>query len=69
MAPAGTPQPIIDKIRTEVARILEMPDIKERFAAGGAVTVPTTADELDARIRRETAAFKTIVEKANIHVE
>jgi tripartite-type tricarboxylate transporter receptor subunit TctC len=69
LAPAGTPQPIIDKIRTEVARILDMPDIKERFAAGGAVTIPTTAAELEARITRETAAFRTIVEKANIHVE
>src|SRR5262245_26112595 len=69
MAPAGTPQPIIDRLRTEVVRILEMPDIKERFAAGGAVTVPTTAAELDARIKRETAAFKTIVDKANIHVD
>jgi tripartite-type tricarboxylate transporter receptor subunit TctC len=69
MAPAGTPQPVIDKIRAEVVRILEMPDIKERFAAGGAVTVPTTAAELDARIKRETAAFKTVVEKASIKVE
>jgi tripartite-type tricarboxylate transporter receptor subunit TctC len=69
LAPAGTPQPIIDKIRTEVVRILDMPDIKERFAAGGAVTVATTAAELEARIARETAAFRTIVEKANIKVE
>jgi tripartite-type tricarboxylate transporter receptor subunit TctC len=69
MAPAGTPQAIIDKIRTEVVRILDMPDIKERFAAGGAVTIPTTAAELDARIKRETAAFRTVVEKANIRVE
>ena len=69
MAPAGTPQEILDKIHAEVVRILDMPDIKERFAAGGAVTLPTTAAELDARIRHDTAAFKTIVEKANIHVE
>jgi tripartite-type tricarboxylate transporter receptor subunit TctC len=69
MAPAGTPQAIIDKIRTEVVRILDIPDIKERFAAGGAVTIPTTAAELDARVKRDTAAFKTIVEKANIKVE
>jgi tripartite-type tricarboxylate transporter receptor subunit TctC len=69
MAPAGTPQPVIDRVRSEVVRILEMPDIKERFAAGGAVTVPTTAAELDARIKRETAAFKKVVEKANIKVE
>jgi tripartite-type tricarboxylate transporter receptor subunit TctC len=69
MAPAGTPQPIVDKIRAEVVRILEMPDIKERFAAGGAVTIPTTAAELDGRIKHDMAAFKTIVEKANIKVE
>ena len=69
MAPKGTPPEIVDRLQKEVVRILAMPDIKERFAAGGAVTVPTTADELSARIKRETAAFRTIVEKANIHVE
>jgi len=69
MAPKGTPQPILEKLHDEVVRILAMPDIKQRFSAGGAVTVPTTAAELDARIKRDTAAFKVIVEKANIHVE
>ena len=69
MAPKGTPQPILDKLHDEVVRILAMPDIKERFSAGGAVTIPSTAAELDARIKHDTAAFKVIVEKANIHVE
>ena len=69
MAPAGTPQAIVDKIQAEVVRILNTPDIKQRFAAGGAVTIPTTAAELDARIKHDTTAFKTIVDKANIHVD
>jgi tripartite-type tricarboxylate transporter receptor subunit TctC len=69
MAPKGTPQAIIDKLHDEVVKILAMPDIKERFAAGGATTVPTTAAELDARIQKDAAAFKTIVEKANIHID
>ena len=69
MAPAGTPQALVDKIQAEVVRILNTPDIKQRFAAGGAVTIPTTAAELDARIKHDTTAFKTIVEKANIKVE
>ncbi len=69
MAPKGTPQAILDKLHDEVVRILGMPDIKERFAAGGAVTVPMTPAEVDARIKHDTAAFKTIVEKANIRVE
>lgn len=69
MAPKGTPQAIVDKLHEEVVRILAMPDIQERFSAGGAVTVPTSAAELEARIKRDTAVFKTIVDKANIHVE
>ncbi len=69
MAPKGTPQPILDKLHDEVVRILGLPDIKERFAAGGAVTVPMTPAGVDARIKHDTAAFKTIVDKANIHVD
>ena len=68
-APAGTPQPIVDKLHQAVTEILGSPDIQQRFAAGGSTVLPTTAAELDARIKRETAAFKTIVDKANIHVE
>jgi tripartite-type tricarboxylate transporter receptor subunit TctC len=69
LAPAGTPQPIIDKLHQAVVEILAMPDIQQRFSAGGAVVVPTTAAELDARVKHDTAALKTIVDKANIHVE
>ncbi len=60
-APKATPQPIIDKLNAEVVKILAMPDVKERFAAGGADTIPSTPAELDARVKHETAAFKTIV--------
>src|SRR5712671_5308905 len=50
-APKGTPQPIIDKLNAEIAKILAMPDIKERFAAGGAETLIMTSAALDARVR------------------
>jgi tripartite-type tricarboxylate transporter receptor subunit TctC len=69
LAPKATPPAIIDKLNAEVVKILAMPDVKERFAAGGATTIPSTAAELDARIKRETAAFKLIVQKANIQPE
>jgi len=69
MAPAGTPQAIIDKLHKAVVEILATPDIQQRFSAGGAAVVPTTAAELAARIKHDTAAFKLIVDKANIHVE
>ncbi len=69
LAPKATPQPIIDKLNAEVVKILEMPDVKERLAAGGATTIPSTPAELGARIRRETAIYKTIIQKANIQAE
>src|SRR5207253_6437097 len=65
-APKGTPQAIIDKLNAEVVKILNMPDVKERFAGGGVDTIPSSAAELDARVKRAAERFKTIVEKANI---
>jgi tripartite-type tricarboxylate transporter receptor subunit TctC len=65
-APKGTPQPIIDKLNAEVVKILNMPDVKERFAGGGVDTIPSSAAELDARVKQDLVRFRTIVEKANI---
>ena len=65
-APKGTPQPIIDKLNAEVVKILNMPDVKERFAGGGVDTIPSSAAELDARVKNDLARFRTIVEQANI---
>src|SRR6204780_404374 len=69
LAPAGTPQPILDKLNAEVVKILNMPDVKERFAGGGVMTIPSSGAELAARIKREAAVYRTIVEKANVHVD
>ena len=69
LAPKGTPQPIIDKLNAEVVTILNMPDVKERFAAGGVSTIPSSPGELDARIKRELAIYKVIIVKANVHVD
>jgi tripartite-type tricarboxylate transporter receptor subunit TctC len=69
LAPKGTPQPIVDKLNAELVKILALPDVKERFAAGGVLTMPSSAAELDARIQRELAANRMIIEKANIHVD
>jgi tripartite-type tricarboxylate transporter receptor subunit TctC len=65
-APKGTPQPIIDKLNAEVVKILALPDVKERFAAGGVETIPSSAADLDARVTHEFERFKVIVQKANI---
>jgi tripartite-type tricarboxylate transporter receptor subunit TctC len=65
-APKATPQPVIDKLNAEVVKILKMPDVKERFAGGGVDTIPSSAAELDARVKQEAERFHAIVQKANI---
>jgi tripartite-type tricarboxylate transporter receptor subunit TctC len=65
-APKATPQPVIDKLNAEVVKILHMPDVKERFAGGGVDTIPSSAAELDARVKQEAERFRVIVQKANI---
>ena len=66
LAPKGTPKEIVDKLQAEVAKILDMPDVKERFAGGGVETMPSTAAELDARVKRTAKDLAVIVEKAKI---
>ncbi|MEW6452323.1 MAG: tripartite tricarboxylate transporter substrate binding protein [Pseudomonadota bacterium] len=68
-APKGVPQPIIDKINAEVAKILEMDDVKKRFASGGGETRAMKSAEFGALIRREASEFKQIVAKAGVKAE
>jgi hypothetical protein len=47
-------------------KILNMPDVMERFAGGGVDTIPSSAAELDARVKRELPEFRSIIDKASI---
>jgi tripartite-type tricarboxylate transporter receptor subunit TctC len=69
LAPKATPQSVIDKLNAEVVEILNMPDVKEKFAAGGVSTIPSSPAELGARIKRDLAAYRVVIEKANVHVD
>jgi tripartite-type tricarboxylate transporter receptor subunit TctC len=69
LAPKGTPQAIIDKLNAELVKILNMPDVKERFAGGGVETTPSTPAELDAKMKKATESIAVIVEKAKIRAD
>jgi tripartite-type tricarboxylate transporter receptor subunit TctC len=69
LAPKATPQPIIDKLAAKIVEILNMPDVKARFAAGGVSTIPAGPAGIEAKIKRELAINRVIIEKANIHVD
>jgi tripartite-type tricarboxylate transporter receptor subunit TctC len=69
LAPANTPKPLLAKLSSEIARILELPDVRERLRALGADAAPTTPDGFDAYVRAEVAKFQKIVRDAGIKPE
>ncbi len=62
----GTPRAIVDILNREVRAIVEMPDVKQRLADLGGVPSPSTPEEMRARIEREVARWKHVVEVKNI---
>ncbi|HLQ25337.1 MAG TPA: tripartite tricarboxylate transporter substrate binding protein [Acidiferrobacterales bacterium] len=70
VAPAGTPEPILTKLRTEVNKLLALPDIKEKFShAGGLEPYITTPKEFDALIRADYAKFGKLVKDVGATVD
>ncbi len=67
--PAGTPKDIVNKISTEIARIVKAPDTRERFAAQGLEVVGSTPEHLAAIIKPELDTWARVVKEANIPVE
>ncbi len=68
-APAGTPQPIIDRLAKELTAILARPDVKEKFAKVGLPVVAEGPDAFRARIAKEVPMYKDIIDKAGLKIK
>lgn len=60
-APANTPKPIIDKLQTEVRKILKTPEIAKRLADNGLEPVGGTPEELAAYQKSEIIKWAKVV--------
>jgi tripartite-type tricarboxylate transporter receptor subunit TctC len=68
-APKGVPQPIIEKLYAEIVKILELPEVKERFAAGGGVPGGMRPEAFGDAIRKEAASLKKVATTAGVKPE
>jgi tripartite-type tricarboxylate transporter receptor subunit TctC len=68
LAPAGTPQPIIDRLAKEVGAIMSKPDVRERMLKASFAVQFEGPDQLRARIAREVPMWKDLVERAGIKI-
>ena len=69
LAPAGTARDIVNKLQLEMARILALPEVKERLAVDGADVVGNRPDEFAAYIRAELAKWGEVVKAGGIKFE
>ena len=68
MAPAKTPRHIVNKISKDVARVLDMPDIKKQMDAIDFVPAPTTPEEFDKILRAMLVTFDEVARSAGLKV-
>ena len=65
-APSKTPKALIEKISTDVRKVLAMPEITRAFEVTGVVTAPRTPDETQAFVARELKSFAEVAKSANV---
>jgi len=68
-APAGTPQAVVDRVNTEVNRILNMPTTKERVIAIGNVALPMTPAEFGRKGSEDFKRFGKLIRERGIQGE
>lgn len=69
-APSGTPEPIVDTIATDVARILETPQMKERLRSLGIESASEHTPVAFAHtIAQDSAIFSKAIQEAGLRVK
>jgi len=66
LAPAGTPRPILNQISKEIARILDLPDVKERMQSISYVPAPSTPEEYNKILRAQIETLSKLVSDAGL---
>jgi len=66
IAPAGTPDEIVNKINADVNKVLALPAVKEAFANVGIAVTPGSAEDFAKFLDSQMELYGDIVRKANI---
>lgn len=69
LAPAGTPPAIIEKLQNEFIRVINLPEIRERFGTLAADPVGSTAAEFRRYLAADIARWTEVARSGNIKIE
>jgi tripartite-type tricarboxylate transporter receptor subunit TctC len=68
-APAGTPKPIVNKVYEESAKIVRMPDMRDKLAELDCVAVGGTPEQLHAVMKKQMEQWIATAKAAKIKVQ
>jgi tripartite-type tricarboxylate transporter receptor subunit TctC len=68
-APVHTPPAVIARMQKDLARVIELPDVKQRLLEQGGDTVGSTPEVLDKVVKGELRKWAEVVREAGIHVD
>lgn len=63
LVPAKTPKHIVQRLNSEIVKIVHLPEVKETFAMRGLTPVGSTPEEMSKLIREESAEYAQLVKK------
>jgi tripartite-type tricarboxylate transporter receptor subunit TctC len=69
VAPAGTPQPIVDRLNQSIKAALANPDVQAKLYAQGAVPRGSSPAELGELTRTQLATYKKLIDDNNIKAD
>lgn len=69
VAPAGTPQPIIDKLNAAIHKAMQNPEFKRKVEESGGTLMPTTPDQFKVQIQQAMARYARVAKTANIKLD
>jgi len=69
LVPAGTPQPMVDRLNTELVKIIRSDEAKTLFTAQYFTPVGSTPAELSALIKKETQVLGGVIKRLNLTLD
>ena len=69
LAPAATPKDIVDRLNTEMVKVIQSPEFKARMADIGAEPIGNTSAQMAQQIASETEKFGKLVREAKVVIE
>jgi tripartite-type tricarboxylate transporter receptor subunit TctC len=70
LVPAGTPRPIVEKLRAAIAKVIADPEIQARMRSNGVIAVASQSPEdFRAYMDAETAKWTRVIEENGLHAD